>query len=168
MDQWQQMTESDVPDMLRIADIVHADLPESAEVLGERLALFPAGCLTVAGGYAIAHPALIGAPPPLDTLLRALPARPDTLHVHDIALLPARQGHGLGATALGQFAALAMHLGLPRLSLIAVHGTPGYWRRFGFEAAAPADVSSYGAGAIYMTAAAVIAARAPRRPRPNG
>lgn len=144
------MTADDIPEVLRIADAVHADMPESAEVFAERLALFPDGCLMTDGGYAVAHPVRLGAPPPLDTLLGALPPDAGALHVHDVALLPHLQGQGLGAAALARFIQVAGQHGLPALSLVAVHGTPDYWRRFGFRPAAGADVRSYGADAVYM------------------
>ena len=154
-DGWRAMTADDLPEVTRIADIVHADLPESPAVLAERLALFPAGCLVTGGGYAIAHPARFGAPPPLDTLLGALPPGADALHLHDIALLPGFQGRGLGGSAVRTLAALAATQRLRQMTLIAVHGTPPYWARLGFVAALaqPPGLASYGPGALYMARA---------------
>jgi len=146
---WRAMTEADLPDVGRIADVVHLDLPERAEVLAERLHLFAQGCLMTSGGYAIAHPCRTGAPPVLDTLLRALPKDADALHVHDVALLPELRGQGLGAAAVAQFMRVAADCGLSRVGLVAVHGTAPYWARFGFREAAAA-VSSYGTDAAYM------------------
>jgi GNAT superfamily N-acetyltransferase len=150
---WRPMRQGDLAEVLRIAAVVHADLPESATVLAERLALFPAGCIMTAGGYAIAHPARFGAPPALNTLLGALAVDADALHLHDVALVPERQGRGLGAGALRLLAELAPRYGLARITLIAVHGTPEYWRRFGFTdtCVAPAGLGSYGPDARYMS-----------------
>jgi len=145
------MLVADLDAVVRVAAVVHAGHPERREVLAERLALFPAGCLATDGGYAITHPTLLGAPPALDTLLGALPARADTLHIHDIALLPAMQGRGLGGTALRALLALAVRSALANLSLVAVNGTPPYWARFGFvDAPASAGLASYGKEARYM------------------
>src|SRR5271170_3620943 len=145
------MTMLDLAGVQRIAAAVHAEFPERGTVFAERLALFPAGCLFADGGYVVAHPARQGEPPALDTLLGALPAGADALHVHDIALLPARQGRGFGAAAVRLLLEVAARHGLPDLSLVAVHGTAPYWARFGFrDAPASAALASYGAGARYM------------------
>jgi GNAT superfamily N-acetyltransferase len=148
---WRPMRFVDLPEVERIADVVHADFPERPEVLAERLALFPAGCLVTDGGYAVAHPAILGRPPALDTLLGALPDGAETLHVHDVALLPSVQRLGLGGAALRAVVAVAVRHGLAWLSLVAIHGTPPYWARFGFiEAPASDALASYGAEARYM------------------
>jgi GNAT superfamily N-acetyltransferase len=145
------MRPANLPAVERIAARVHAGLPERAKVVAERLALFPAGCLFTEGGYAIAHPTRLGEPPALDTLLGALPDSADTLHVHDVALVPGMQGRGLGGAALRSLVAVAVRHGLAWLSLVAVHGTPPYWARFGFaEAPASAALATYGAEARYM------------------
>jgi len=150
---WRPMTAADLPEVARIADLVHVDLPERPSVLAERLRLFPDGCLMADGGYAIAHPSRLGCPPPLDTLLGTLPEDADALHLHDVALLPALRGRGLGGAAVARLMQVATGCGLTRATLIAVHGTPPYWARFGFREAVAA-VSSYGADAIYMVRAA--------------
>ena len=146
------MTPADLASVQLIGAAVHADMPERSTIFAERLALFPRGCWVADGGYAIAHPARLGEPPALDTLLGALPAGADTLHVHDIALLPRAQGRGLGGAVLRAMTALAVRQGLAWLSLVAVHGTPPYWARFGFVGApASAALATYGAEARYMT-----------------
>ena len=151
---WRSMAEADLPEMQRIADLVHADLPERAEVMAERLRLFPAGCLATLGGYAVAHPSRFGAPPALDTLLASLADDADVLHWHDVALLPALRGQGLGAAAMRCLLNVAARHRLARITLIAVHGTTPYWARFGFVAA-EAAVASYGADARYMVSEGV-------------
>ena len=147
------MTQADLPEVGRIAGVVHVDFFERPAVFAERLALFADGCLMTQGGYMVAHPARTGAPPPLDTPLGGLPAAAETLHLHDVALLPAMRGRGLGAAAVLAARAVAARHGLPRLGLVAVHGTAPYWARFGFaEAPADAALASYGADARYMLA----------------
>jgi GNAT superfamily N-acetyltransferase len=147
---WRPMTEADLPTVMQIGDVVHADLPESLEVVAERLRLFPAGCWVAPGGYILSHPARRGVAPRLNRLLRALPADADTLHLHDVAFLPERQGQGGGRSAMQLAFDVAARHGLPTVALVSVHGTGPYWGRFGFVAEL-ADVASYGDGAMYMT-----------------
>ncbi len=150
MQGWRQMAAADLPDVVRIGDIVHAEFPESPALFAERLALFPDGCLKTLDGYAIAHPVRTGYPPPLDTMLGTLDPAADALHVHDVALLPSRRGHGLGAAAMAHFIAVAQAHGLARLSLVSVYGTRTYWSRFGFVQMPKAGLESYGPEAAYM------------------
>ncbi len=91
---WQPLTLADLPDVAAIAEAAHPLLPERLEVFAEKLSLFPAGCRKLMddgrmAGYAIAHPWRYGDPPRLDTLLRALPARPDTLFLPSLTLVAA-------------------------------------------------------------------------------
>lgn len=146
---WRAMTEADLPMVMRVGDVVHADLPERLEVVAERLRLFPAGCWVTDRGYLLSHPTRRGTAPALDRLLGALPADADTLHLHDVAFLPERQGQGGGGAGVRLAFDIAARHGLGGVALVSVHGTGPYWARFGF-AAAPADVASYGDGAIYM------------------
>ena len=132
-----------------IAEQVHPDYPEDPAVFAERLALFPAGCFMLgAVGYLIAHPWMRARPPKLNSLLGALPAAPDTMFVHDLALLPEARGRGYASEAVALLLRVAGPLGL---SLVSVGSASGFWRRHGFvpvgDAAVPASLSSYGAGA---------------------
>lgn len=153
------MHAGDLPDVERISTIVHPNYPERDEVPVERLRLFPAGCLIVPRngatiGYAIAHPGLIGQPPPLDTLLGVLPVDADCLYIHDVALLPEARGMRLGAAVTATLAAVARTLGLSHLALTAVNNSAAFWSRQGF-AAAPIkkSLASYGSDAVYMVRA---------------
>jgi ribosomal protein S18 acetylase RimI-like enzyme len=156
---WQPLTLADLPDVAAIAEAAHPLLPERLEVFAEKLSLFPAGCRKLIddgrmAGYAIAHPWRYGDPPRLDTLLRALPARPDTLFIHDIALAPDARGRGAAAAVLADAAAIARAAGLPSLTLVAAYGTARLWRRFGFDDVADpalaAKLAAYGADAVYL------------------
>ncbi|HYE00711.1 MAG TPA: GNAT family N-acetyltransferase [Alphaproteobacteria bacterium] len=160
---WRAMAAADLPAVDRIGRIVHPGYPEPPAVAAERLALFPAGCAVAERGgepigYALAHPGRLGRPPALATPLGALPAAPDCLYLHDIALLPAARGLGLGESVLLRLRAVAAAAGLARLALTAVGGSVPYWTRHGFAAWAPDRVSpalaSYGAAAVYMVAEA--------------
>jgi GNAT superfamily N-acetyltransferase len=148
------MVPADLAEVERIGAVVHADLTEPETVIAERLRLFPAGCLMTRGGYVIAHPSRIGEPPPLGALLGALPDDANALHLHDVALLPALRGQGLGGIAVRRVLELAVRQRLTHVSLVAVHGTPPYWARSGFaEAPSLVSLASYGADARYMVRA---------------
>jgi len=152
------MQAADLPAVTSLADAIHAEHPEDPAVFAERLALYPVGCLVLQGegpirGYAIAHPWTATAPPALDSLLRALPAGPDALHLHDIALDPAARGRGHAAAVLAMLLGQAVRLRLLRATLVAVAGTVDYWQRQGFRPIPPRDavaLESYGPGAAFM------------------
>lgn len=138
------MTEADLPTVLALAGALHPHHPESRAVFAERLALAPAGCwmLGEGEGYAIAHPWTGLAPPPLDSLLGALPDGP--WHLHDVALLPAARGAGHPTRLLERW---------PVATLVAIPGTGGYWMRQGFRDTPCADqaaLASYGERARFM------------------
>ena len=81
----------------RIDEWVHVGLGERPEVFAEKLRLYPQGCLALAlgervAGYVFSHPWRIGDAPPLDAFLGALPASPDCLYLHDIAIPLKRAG----------------------------------------------------------------------------
>lgn len=149
------MAEADLPAVSMIAAAVHPGHPESDEVFAERLRLSPEGCLLLevrgeAAGYALAHP-WIRRPPALNTLLGALPARPEVFLLHDLAILPAARGARAGEGAVARLAALAGSL---PLALVAIGGTEGFWRRHGFgtvpDPSLEAVLRRYDPGARYM------------------
>ena len=150
------MREADLPAVSAIAAAVHPGYPESDAVFAERLRLAPETCLLLevageAAGYVLAHPWYRGRPPALDTLIGALPAAPEALYLHDIALLPAARGTGAGKEAVRRIAACAG--GLP-LALVAVGGASGFWEGQGFrrarDGAFDALPPGYGPDALYM------------------
>lgn len=150
------MREADLPVVSAIAAQVHPGHPESDPVFAERLRLAPASCLVLerggeAEGYALAHPWLRARPVPLDTLLGALPGRPEVLYLHDLALLPAARRSGAGGEAVRRLAGSLP--GLP-LALVAIGGTEGFWRAQGFapvyDLALEAVLRGYDPGARYM------------------
>ena len=156
---WRPMHAGDLPDVERISEIVHPLYPEREAVPVERLRLFPAGCLIAARngtaiGYAIAHPAVVGHPPALDTLLGALPGHADCLYIHDVALLPEARGLHLGSAVIAILVDVTRSLGLRRLALTAVNESANFWIGQGFLVAPVAkSLVSYGEGATYMTRA---------------
>lgn len=150
------MTLPDLGDVERIAAAVHPAHPEDAAVFRERMRLYPAGCFVLDGaagirGYVLAHPWLLGQPPSLNTLLGRLPTDPDTLYLHDLALLPDARVAGSGSRAVELIAERARGEGVATVSLLAVGQSPGFWQRQGFLAADfGTDLSSYGT-ATFMT-----------------
>lgn len=160
---WRAMEAADLDRVMDIAAVVHPDYPEERTVFAERLALFPDGCLMALAddatvGYAVMHPGTLGAPPPLDSPLGALPESPDCLYLHDVALLPAARGLGLGVSALERMEALAERRGFAWLALTSTPKARAFWDRNGFApfeagggAALAAKLASYGGGMAYMT-----------------
>lgn len=130
------MRDSDLESIDSIADRVHPTLPESPAVFRERLHLSPRGCRVLdsgpgLAGYLVSHP-WDGPPPALDTLLGALPTRPSTWYIHDIALLPEARGQGHATAAIAWAESCARESGLASLSLVAVGESPRFWRAQGF------------------------------------
>lgn len=148
------MTAADLPEVLALAGLLHPGYPESPAVFADRRALAPGFCRMLPGlGYAIAHPWAGPPPPSLDTVLGTLPASPECLHLHDIALHPAARGTGQAAAVVAALLADAAAAGLGRASLLALPGKADYWARLGFRPAAwppgPA-LASYGPGTLPM------------------
>lgn len=163
---WRAMETADLDRVMAIAEVVHPDYPEDRTVFAERLALYPDGCAMAeafgaeaAGpciGYIVMHPGRLGVPPPLDSPLGALPEVPDCLYLHDVALLPAARGLGLGVAALERMNALAARQGFRWLALTSTPGARAFWDAQGFRphdggAGLAAKLASYGGGMTYMT-----------------
>jgi len=132
------MTEPDLAEVQALADAIHLDHPEDAEVLVERLRLYPQGCLALEengrlAGYALTHPWHFGRPPALNTRLRAIPHDATTYYVHDVALLPDARGKGYAAQASEWLVRHASGAGFGNLSLVAVNNSQRFWERLGFR-----------------------------------
>jgi GNAT superfamily N-acetyltransferase len=156
---WRLMTAADLPAVNALAALIHPAFPEDEAVFAERLRLYPQGCRVWAqngkvAAYVVSHPWVDRAPPALNALLGSLPAKPSTYYLHDIALLPEVRGSGAAMDVLTSLVEQALAERLPSLSLIAVNGSAGFWRRQEFEAVPDgpsADkLRSYGADAQFM------------------
>lgn len=161
---WRPMREADLDEVMAIAAVVHAGFFERREVFAERLSLYPQGCwiaqepapAAMVLGYAFLHPARLGQPPALDSLLHAIDVQSDCLYLHDVALLPAARGAGLGQSLLRHLLDLMRHEHFAHAALVAVHGSAPYWGRYGFEAlpdvppALREKLRSYDERALYM------------------
>lgn len=156
---WRKMLVSDIDGLLRVADRIHPDLPESDYVFRERVKLFPEGCLVLVEGdevcgYAISHPIHHRQPPALDSLLGEVAPNADQYYIHDLAILPRFRGRGLAAECIGKLLAVAKRY--PTTCLVSVYGTAPCWGRFGFEPEHVDTVLSeklrdYGADATYLS-----------------
>jgi hypothetical protein len=156
---WRGATESDVGKINEIADVIHLDLPERPEVFLEKVRLFPKGCYVLESGgnivgYGLAHPWLLKSIPPLDTFLGSLPASPDCLYIHDVAILPIARGHQSSGTFVTLLAEVARNCGISAMSLVSVYNTFPLWERYGFRIVSTPDIEaklkSYGSTAQYM------------------
>lgn len=156
------MTEDDLDEVLRIQDACYTEIvPESAASLLAKLRATPATCLVAqtqasVAGYLMALPIAYPSLPPLDAPNFALPARADTLYLHDLALSASARGTGAGRALVQQVLAQARAEGLPRACLVGIQQSAAYWERFGFRVVAPprrevaVKVASYGAGSRLM------------------
>lgn len=154
---WREMRPDDVDAVAALSGVVHPGLPERREVFASRLALFPDGCRVLADGtgvqgYAVSHPAVLFAPPALDTVLDALPADADSYYVHDVAVAPVFRD--AGHARIGVYHALDLGASFRDTALVAVYGTSPFWERFGFVdrtgEIAPERLAAYGADARYL------------------
>lgn len=148
------MVEADLDLVLAVAEI-HPEHQEDAAVFEERLALFGVGCAVLARGerllgYRLSHPWMMDKPPRLNSLLGRLPHRPDTLFLHDLALLPEARGRGYARESVDETVALARDIDLATVSLIAIGGTRRFWAGLGFRERSLAVPDGYGAHAVPM------------------
>ena len=159
---WRPMTSDDLDMVLAVADIVHPGYPEDRSIFAERLELFPAGTAVAVSdgkaiGYMISHPAILGKPVELNSLLGTLPTKPDCLYLHDVALLPESRGKGLGQMALERLHQVARDQGLDLLALTSTPPARAYWLAMGFvpylasDPSIAARLASYGDEMTYMT-----------------
>jgi GNAT superfamily N-acetyltransferase len=135
---WRLMTAYDLPAVQAIADTVHVDFYERAEVLAERQRLYHNGCYLLEinekpAGYVLSHPWRQGSLPPLNTLLGELPREPDTYYLHDLCLLPVARRIGAAGKIVEALAKHAHVEGYPTMTLVAVNGSIPFWERHGFK-----------------------------------
>ncbi|KAI8634384.1 hypothetical protein F5Y19DRAFT_210065 [Xylariaceae sp. FL1651] len=156
---WRQLTLDDIQALMRVADAVHTELPESDYVFAERVKLFPDGCLALVKdgelcGYTISHPIRRRQPPELDSLLGEIPPEADQYYIHDVCILPAVRGQGLATQGINKLLRVAERY--PSACLVSVYGTSPFWARYGFlppplvDEALSAKVRGYGADAAYL------------------
>src|SRR5512138_915699 len=155
------MTTADIPAVLEIQAACYTELvPESqaslrAKLHASRSTCFIASVGDATAGYLIALPWVFASPPELNAGTCELPASPDCLYLHDLAVAPASRRFGVGRALVDAFFAELARLALARASLVAVQNSAPYWARYGFRVIDPtaglqAKLSSYGEGVAYM------------------
>lgn len=155
---WRAMAARDLESVHRISADVHPAHPERAEVLADKLRLFPKGCFVLEAdgriaGYCFSHPWTDGPPPALDTLMTALPSGLSGYFVHDLTV---DEGvRGMGRALVPALFEAAQAAGFDRLVLVAVNNRGPFWQAAGFsvtpdEALQQAARAKYGAGAVHM------------------
>lgn len=156
---WRPMTAHDLAQVQTLADTIHLDHPEDAEVFANRLQLYPQGCLALDEngrliGYALTHPWYFGKPPALNSVLAEIPRDATTYYVHDVALLPEARGKGYAAQIGERLIDHAAKAGFDNLSLVAVNNSQGFWERLGFRKTSVPGLEeklrSYGPDAVLM------------------
>lgn len=136
------------------------DIPESRASLRAKLAASPESCFVAVDGgdviaYLIALPWLSQAPPSLNAPTCELPAHPDCVYLHDLSVLPAARGTGIGGLMIAHFFAYCRQSALTKASLVAVQSSATFWRGFGFnsiklDAALTKKLATYGHDAEFL------------------
>lgn len=156
------MAEADLDAVLRIQAESYTEIvPESAQSLLAKLRAAPASCFVAqsdAGvvGYLIAVPVAFPTLPALDAPECMLPARPDALYLHDLALSPAARGTRTGGLLVERVLEHARGKQWPLACLVAIQQSAAYWEGWGFRPVpAPGPevarkLASYGGGAQLM------------------
>lgn len=155
------LTLQDLPGLLAVQRACYGEgYLESAEVYVRRL-VSPAQCSLVLEresrvcAYLAAYDSVAGQVTPLHGEFVPV-AEPDTLYLHDLAVLPALAGQGLARALLMPIWHRAAGRGLGRSALVAVQGSQGFWERHGYavqtlqEAQQRQRLATYGEGAVYM------------------
>jgi predicted N-acetyltransferase YhbS len=159
------MRSADIDAVLAVQRAAYGDdYQEAAEVLLDKWRAGSAWChvAELAGqcvGYVLSHPWRHDRVPPLHRRLE-LPAQPDCLFLHDLAVAPSGRGHGLGAALLRAVHAAAAP-SFTQIKLVSLGDATGFWLRNGFKPVMnpceAAELSSYGEGACHMSQGLVMA-----------
>ena len=155
------LTVDDLPGLLAVQHACYGEgFVEGAEVFARRIAS-PAQCSLVLeeGGrvcaYLAAYDSVLGKVTPLHGDFEPV-QQPDTLYLHDMAVLPQLAGRGLARALLDPLWRQAQARGLRQSALVSVQGSQGFWERQGYaaqplhDAAQRQRLAAYGAGAVYM------------------
>ena len=134
---WRAMSGYDLDAVSEIAGKVHPGFFEADAVLAEKFELYRNGCYLLEvsekpAGYVLSHPWTLGSLPALNALLGALPEKPDTYYIHDLALLPLTRGLGAAGKMVAALTKHAEAMGYANMSLVAVNGSVPFWSKQGF------------------------------------
>lgn len=155
------MQPEDLSDILQIQSACYTEVePESCQSLLAKLRASPSTCFIASHrgeiiAYLIALPCRFNNPPSLNALSCEVPADPDCLYLHDVAVSPSARGAGVARSLVENFFRQLGELKLARATLIAVQGSVPYWRQFGFESvkltgSLLAKIETYGIQVEYM------------------
>jgi GNAT superfamily N-acetyltransferase len=132
-------------------------LQEAADVVLARLRASPDTVRVACDGdgvcgYLFAYPSGLGKVTPLGGAF-VLPADPDTLYLHDLAVVPRAAGRGVARRLVAALLALAAGRGLRHTALVAVQDSRRFWESLGYAQARGDDaaLATYPPGAVYMT-----------------
>jgi predicted N-acetyltransferase YhbS len=146
-------------DLAAVLDVQAACYPpalqEAADVVRARLRASPDTVLVARDArgvcaYLFAYPSRLGRVTPLGGAF-ALPAAPDTLYLHDLAVAPRAAGQGVARRLVADL--LARAGGLRHSALVSVQDTRPFWASLGYAPAAgdAATLATYPPDAVYMT-----------------
>lgn len=131
-------------------------MQEAADVVRARLRSTPDTVLVARDGagicaYLFAYPSRFGKVTPLGGAF-VLPAAPDTLYLHDLAVAPRAAGQGVARRLVGGLLDGAAARGLRHSALVAVQESRRFWEGLGYGAADgdAAALATYPDGALYM------------------
>lgn len=154
---------ADLPGLMAVQHACYGDeFVESAAVFARQIGS-PADCSLVIehGGriraYLAAYRSRLAKVTPLHGDFEAV-THPDTLYLHDMAVLPGHVGEGMAHALLGSVRRMARDARLPYSGLVSVQGSRAYWERQGYAVHALADeaqrerLAGYGGDAVYMLA----------------
>lgn len=159
------MLETDLPAVLAIQGACYAEqFCESMASLHAKLRVSPSTCVIASRkggsvGYLFSVPCETTNPPTWNAGTCQLPAAPDCLYLHDLAVLPDARKSGTGCALVAAFMALLQESALEHACLVSVQRSALYWERHGFRpaplsGALQAKLATYGDGAVYMERAA--------------
>ena len=152
------MARGDLADVLDVQAACYPPaMQEPAHVVLARLAASPGTVLVArddAGvcAYLFAYPARLGKVTPLGGAF-AVPAEPDTLYLHDLAVAPRAAGQGVARTLVARLHDDAAARGLRHAALVSVQDSLAFWQSLGYAPAAGdgAALATYPCPAQYMT-----------------
>jgi len=153
------MTANDLDGVMIIQSSAYeSPLHEDVRVFKNRIALFPEGCWVFednneVGAYIFSHPSCQGKPPTLNDEI-VLPEYPDCYYIHDLAVLGAYRGYGIGENLINTIRNVAAGLKLFRFELVAVQRSLKFWSKHGFAQVMNQQLESklqtYSPDACYM------------------
>lgn len=155
------MQEADFPNIMVIQQACYYALePESWASLHAKFSLSPRTCLVAETdsrliGYLFALPWHDQSLPALNCILTELPAAPNCLYVHDLAIHPDVRHSGAGSAMIRSVRQIALQHQLSKAILVSVQGSQPFWARHGFSprtltSALRHKLQTYGADVLAM------------------